>query len=603
VLTKAAWINQGLFSGHVTCQWPGMRRMLIAQAVGLATVCWTSGTAHAQSGPSFPCPSPGDPLGQLVCSNPNLLRADRWYVQAYQALRAQLDPDGQDKLRQDADTFTQRVRTECDIGAPDGGTTTSPTAIPCVRQHMLAQRDLLAERLTGPAAEEAARLPEAHLALQADLKRLGFLPPDVVVDGVFGPPTRKAIQQWQKSRDRNITGFLDYSDGSLLKQQATSLQAQAAGTSPVSSPAAVPPTTAQKPTEQATAPQVANPQSLSPQMAALQQQLKKAHQNISDADLALQAAQNKLERAQQTQRNAKASADEAEHREKVFLTIGAQCLDPHTAEETRQCERDFLKAKFGTEQDFQAALGPALASRYHTLQAATAERASKQAPVPSQASADDPSAQRLDGWEALKFGMTPRQACAAMNKAGLKCTITTPTPTQCAAAVRSDRHYGPAPTCDKPTAMPWPLPTRRSADHRIRIGPTIWDVVIYFANTPENTAKPDAANLDVGSLDRIALVRDVASVDSKLGTSDWRCDRYLGLLEQQYGTFWQDPARLVVRRAVKKFANGARIVASYPSPDLGGGHGCLGEVRITYSAPNTENPRPPPPPPVPSGHF
>jgi len=149
--------------------------------------------------------------------------------------------------------------------------------------------------------------------------------------------------------------------------------------------------------------------------------------------------------------------------------------------------------------------------------------------------------------------------------------------------------------CEKPTEMLWPLPTGESADRRVKIGSTVWDVVISFADMPENAGKPDAANLDVGRLDRIALVRDVAFAESKLGT-DWRCDRYLGPLEQQYGTFWRDPAQLLVRRAVKKFANGARIVVSYPSPDLGGGHGCLGEVRITYRAPNIE--KPPPTPPV-----
>jgi len=591
-----------------------MRSMLIALAVGLLTVCWTSITAGAQTGPGFPCPSPRDPLGQLVCSNPNLLRADRWYLQAYQALRTQLDPAGQNKLRQEADTFTQAVRSECDIGAPDGGKTTSPTVIPCVRQHILAQRDFLAARLTGPAAEEAARLPEAHLALQADLKKLGFLPNDVVVDGVYGPATRIAIQQWQKSRGRDVTAFLDYSDDSLLEQQAASLQAQPAGMPTASSPAAVSPTSAPKPAEQATAPQVANPPTFSPQKTALQQQLEKARQEISDANLALQAAQNKLERAQQAQRDAKANVDEADEMARQYLS-GREMSSKAEAAPVENAKRELpppqaaanaatrvQAPEFGTEQEFKVALGPALANGYHTLQAAETERASKQAPMPSQASADA-SEQPLDGWATLKFGMTPRQACAAMNKAGLKCTIRIPTPAECIAAVKSARPYGPAPMCEKPTEMLWPLPIGQSADHRIKIGPTVWDVIISFATVSENAGKPDAANLDVGSLDRIALVRDDAIVKSKLGTMDWQCDRYLGPLEQQYGTFWRDPAQLLVRSAVKKFANGARIVVSYPSPDPSGGQRCLGEVRITYWAPNTENPPLPPPPPLPSGHF
>src|SRR5215472_14988186 len=126
-----------------------MRSSLVALAVGSATVCWISGTAHAQTGASFKCPSPRDPLGQLICSSPDLSQADLWYVQAYQALRAQLDPDGQKKLREEADTFNQTVRSECGIGAVNSGKTASPTAIPCVRQHLLSQRDVLAGRLTG----------------------------------------------------------------------------------------------------------------------------------------------------------------------------------------------------------------------------------------------------------------------------------------------------------------------------------------------------------------------------------------------------------------------------------------------------------------------
>jgi hypothetical protein len=38
-------------------------------------------------GPSFPCPSPHDALGQLICGSPELSRLDLSYVQAYQALR------------------------------------------------------------------------------------------------------------------------------------------------------------------------------------------------------------------------------------------------------------------------------------------------------------------------------------------------------------------------------------------------------------------------------------------------------------------------------------------------------------------------------------
>ena len=154
---------------------------------------------------------------------------------------------------------------------------------------------------------------------------------------------------------------------------------------------------------------VANSPTNSPQMAVLQREIEKACQDKRDADLALKAAQNKLERALQTQRDAEANFNEMakrdqrsldksrsaqahirftetftlvdaakselppvqaaaanaaarlqglERRKQVFLTIGAQCLDPHTVEETRQCKSDFHKANFGTEQDSKRPWAP-----------------------------------------------------------------------------------------------------------------------------------------------------------------------------------------------------------------------------------------------------
>lgn len=258
-----------------------MRSTLVALTVGLANVCCISSTAHAQTGPSFTCPAPRDPLGQLICSSPDLSQADLWYVQAYQALRAQLDPGAQQELLQEAVKFNQMVRSQCGIGAVNSGETASATAIPCVRQHYLSQRDVLVGRLTGAAAEEAARPLQAHVALQRDLQRLGFLPPEAAIDGVFGPVTRKAIQQWQKSRGRRLTGFLDDADGGLLEQQAASLPSQ--------------PSSSSRPRKTAAARPAAKPVANSPQMAALKRELAQARRTERDADLALRSARNRAE--------------------------------------------------------------------------------------------------------------------------------------------------------------------------------------------------------------------------------------------------------------------------------------------------------------------
>ena len=215
-----------------------MRNTLIAIVVGLVTVCSASSAACAQGssteqrhlGPSFPCPSPHDPLAQLICSSPDLSEADLRYVQAYQALGAQLGPSGQSKLRQEGVAFDKTVRSQCGIGPPDSGTTASSSAIPCVLRRYMAQRNLLADRLTGTAAEEAARPLQSHVALQANLKALGFLPSDATVDGVYGPATRTAILQWQQSQSRPLTGFLGNSDAAFLEQQVASIATPLAST-------------------------------------------------------------------------------------------------------------------------------------------------------------------------------------------------------------------------------------------------------------------------------------------------------------------------------------------------------------------------------------
>lgn len=177
-------------------------------------------------GPSFPCPSPRDPLAMLICSSPELSQADLRMAQAYYALRAQLDPNGQNALRQEAAAFNRTVRSQCGIGTPDSGKVASPAAIPCVLQRYLTQRNLMASRLVGSASEEAERPLMTHLALQADLKALGFLPPDAEIDGVYGPATRTAILQWQQSRGRPPTPHLGNLDAAALDEQVAALHSQ-----------------------------------------------------------------------------------------------------------------------------------------------------------------------------------------------------------------------------------------------------------------------------------------------------------------------------------------------------------------------------------------
>jgi uncharacterized protein len=56
-------------------------------------------------GPSFDCAKAARPLELMICGNPELSRQDLSFVQAYQALRQQLDENGRRQLRQEAVDF------------------------------------------------------------------------------------------------------------------------------------------------------------------------------------------------------------------------------------------------------------------------------------------------------------------------------------------------------------------------------------------------------------------------------------------------------------------------------------------------------------------
>ena len=174
--------------------------------------------AQAQPiGPSFPCPSPADPLGQLICSNPELARDELAFVQAYDAAKQQY-PDKSDNLRKASIEFTATVHSTC--GVPSPGTraqiTPTPELVNCAANAFIAARKSLLGALNGAAAEEASRPLELHMQLQSDLRRLGYLPSDAAVDGVYGPATRQAINNWQHQTGRPETGFLGDADATAL---------------------------------------------------------------------------------------------------------------------------------------------------------------------------------------------------------------------------------------------------------------------------------------------------------------------------------------------------------------------------------------------------
>jgi peptidoglycan hydrolase-like protein with peptidoglycan-binding domain len=94
----------------------------------------------------------------------------------------------------------------------------------CVAAQYDRQRSTWLSRLSGSADEEAVRPIEQQIALQAQLQKLGFLPPTQAIDGVYGQTTRAAIVAWQRANGRPGTGLIGVADATAL------------GASPLSAP-------------------------------------------------------------------------------------------------------------------------------------------------------------------------------------------------------------------------------------------------------------------------------------------------------------------------------------------------------------------------------
>jgi len=176
-------------------------------------------TTRDRIGPSFKCAPGQDPLAQVICSDTNLSLIDLLFVQAYQALRYQLDEPGQRSLRLEANDLHDSALQDCQVPLTGQISSPSQALLDCVKEKYLRQRAMWASRLTGPAAEEANRTIQGHVALQRKLQDLGYLSATAEIDGVYGPVTRGAISVWQTAQGRPVTGFLGNFDAETLAHQ------------------------------------------------------------------------------------------------------------------------------------------------------------------------------------------------------------------------------------------------------------------------------------------------------------------------------------------------------------------------------------------------
>ena len=208
-------------------------------------------TLPARIGPSFDCEGATQPLALMICASPELSRLDLRFVQVFQALLYQVGKAGRSELWQEAITFQKSVLQEC--GIPEAGPISgSPDCLAAAYERKLR---LWLSRLEGAAREEAIRPIREHVALQAKLHQLGFLPATAKIDGVYGPAARAAILAWQGANGRPETGFLGNADASALEGAAPSVASNAEA--PLSASATPAPMNAPSAASPAPAPEVA----------------------------------------------------------------------------------------------------------------------------------------------------------------------------------------------------------------------------------------------------------------------------------------------------------------------------------------------------------
>jgi hypothetical protein len=210
----------------------------IIQLVTAAVFLLGGSGAFAVNGPSFDC-SRGvrQTLAAILCTNQEAAQADWDLSTAYWASSTD---NGNEK------EFAESVYQRCALPRVEmeqertariiaqglsGGMFGMPTPQPVTEQHVRCvisafhnQAALLRNRLTGDALAESNLSPDQHKDIQIALARKGFLQNRVRgyganADGQFGPNTRAAIKDFQRSIGAQATGYLSNEQRTALMPQ------------------------------------------------------------------------------------------------------------------------------------------------------------------------------------------------------------------------------------------------------------------------------------------------------------------------------------------------------------------------------------------------
>jgi peptidoglycan hydrolase-like protein with peptidoglycan-binding domain len=204
---------------------------MFCRQLGLRTIQFTAVTAavllsgshaFAVDGPSFDC-SHGvrQTLAVILCVSPEAAQADWDVNRAYWALFT----DDREET-----TFNEAVNQRCAIPMPQ---LVTEQHVRCVISAFHNRAAALRNRLTGNALAESNLSPDEHVDIQVALAGKGFLQNRVRgyganADGQFGPNTRSAIKDFQRSIGAQATGFLSNEQRLALAESPEEREARAA---------------------------------------------------------------------------------------------------------------------------------------------------------------------------------------------------------------------------------------------------------------------------------------------------------------------------------------------------------------------------------------
>jgi peptidoglycan hydrolase-like protein with peptidoglycan-binding domain len=220
-----------------------IRMMKITVTCVAAFLLAGTSASYSQSGyipgqPSFDCTKARSTVAIILCNEPEAAAADwdvnsaSWalYFSVNESGRQTVDAD-QQAWRQSLDAICALPRQQTPEDQADlamtqfagrmmlGPRFNIPGPQPITRAHVSclikayrARAAMLRSNLTGDALAESRLRPEQRVKLQEALVEKGFFRPDEIGsgthDGQFGPITRKAIKQFQKTLGAFPSGFL-----------------------------------------------------------------------------------------------------------------------------------------------------------------------------------------------------------------------------------------------------------------------------------------------------------------------------------------------------------------------------------------------------------